>query len=269
MSIIITVDDFGMSKGINAAILTGIEKGIITSTNVMVNMPWSHEAKAIVETQRDCDVGIHLNITSGKPVSDKDTVLSLVDENGCFYAYPIFKKRLRQKKISKSEVKRELEAQIAKYRNTIGEPDYWNTHNHVHMLPELFKIFIDTARRHELFVMRNNYKYPLTKKCHKPYVKNLLISFCMYYAKFNKMKYPSGMALFRDLKEKTNISTYLDSPIQYDKQIEVILHIADEVDSKFFGNLTQQRIIEKQFLFSTEFQRYLETVSKCSFRDLV
>ena len=42
--LIITADDYGMSRAVNDAIDAGIAAGLITSTNVMVNMPLYKEA---------------------------------------------------------------------------------------------------------------------------------------------------------------------------------------------------------------------------------
>ena len=64
--IIITADDYGMSKGVNEAIDAGIEAGLITSTNVMTNMEYYKEAKKLRE--KDVSVGIHWTISAGYPV---------------------------------------------------------------------------------------------------------------------------------------------------------------------------------------------------------
>ena len=42
--VIITADDYGMSNAVNRAIDAGAEIGLITSTNVMTNMPFYKEA---------------------------------------------------------------------------------------------------------------------------------------------------------------------------------------------------------------------------------
>ena len=37
--LIITADDYGMSRAVNDAIDAGVDAGLITSTNAMTNMP--------------------------------------------------------------------------------------------------------------------------------------------------------------------------------------------------------------------------------------
>lgn len=42
--IIVNADDFGCSKVINQAIMTCLDRGLISSTTIMANMPGFHEA---------------------------------------------------------------------------------------------------------------------------------------------------------------------------------------------------------------------------------
>lgn len=44
MKLIINADDFGLSKSINDGIISGIKKGCITSTSIMVNMDFAKDA---------------------------------------------------------------------------------------------------------------------------------------------------------------------------------------------------------------------------------
>lgn len=45
--LIITADDYGMSRAVNDAIEAGMAAGLITTTNVMTNMPLYKEAKTL------------------------------------------------------------------------------------------------------------------------------------------------------------------------------------------------------------------------------
>ena len=51
--LIITADDYGMCDIVDAAIDAGIENGIITTTNVMLNMETLHHAKDLRERSPD------------------------------------------------------------------------------------------------------------------------------------------------------------------------------------------------------------------------
>ena len=92
--LIVTADDYGMSKGVNAAIDAGIACGLITSTNVMTNMEYYQDAVKLRNTK--ASVGLHWTISAGKPVLSPEEIPSLVDEKGNFYAYPVFRSRYRK-----------------------------------------------------------------------------------------------------------------------------------------------------------------------------
>lgn len=67
--IIITADDYGMCSEVNRAIDEGIENGIITTTNVMTNMAALSEAADLRERYPRLSIGLHWNVTTGRPVS--------------------------------------------------------------------------------------------------------------------------------------------------------------------------------------------------------
>ena len=108
--LIITADDYGMSKAVNRAIDEGIEAGLITSTNVMVNMPEYKEALKL-KNNPNVSVGLHWVLACGKPVLSKNEIPTLVAENGEFYPYSQFRKMFRNGKISREDIKKELVAQ--------------------------------------------------------------------------------------------------------------------------------------------------------------
>ena len=112
--LIITADDYGMSRAVNDAIDAGIEAGLITSTNVMTNMPLYKEAIKLKENP-NISVGLHWVLACGKPVLPREVIPTLVAENGEFFPYPEFRSRLRKKQISFDDIKKELVAQYNLY----------------------------------------------------------------------------------------------------------------------------------------------------------
>ena len=82
MKLIINADDFGLSKSISDGIIDGVRGGYITSTSVMVNMPFAKYAiEKAVKNKIDC-VGLHIVLTTGKPILANR---NLTDDNGDFY----------------------------------------------------------------------------------------------------------------------------------------------------------------------------------------
>ncbi|MGN1059927.1 MAG: ChbG/HpnK family deacetylase, partial [Clostridia bacterium] len=65
--LIITADDYGMSAGVNEAIEQGVSAGLITSTNVMVNMEYLQEVSLLKKKFPALSVGLHWTLSAGKP----------------------------------------------------------------------------------------------------------------------------------------------------------------------------------------------------------
>ncbi|MCK6264480.1 ChbG/HpnK family deacetylase [Vibrio sp. ZSDE26] len=84
MQLIINADDFGLTAGINSAIVEAMQSGLVTSTTLMVNQEGTDDAIELMHQHELENIGLHVNITSGKAVSDPKDIPDLVDENGRF-----------------------------------------------------------------------------------------------------------------------------------------------------------------------------------------
>ena len=103
--LIITADDYGMSRAVNDAIEAGMAAGLITTTNVMTNMPLYKEAKTLKDKFPNVSVGVHWTLSgAGKPVTPKDQVPTLVNEKGDLFTYAEFRKRYRNGLIKDEEI---------------------------------------------------------------------------------------------------------------------------------------------------------------------
>ncbi len=60
--LIVNADDFGLSMGINAGIIEGFEKGILTSASIMVNAPAFEQAVELAHLHEALGIGVHLNV---------------------------------------------------------------------------------------------------------------------------------------------------------------------------------------------------------------
>ncbi len=78
---IVTADDYGMSRAVDDAIDAGIAAGLITSTNVMTNMPFYKDAVKLKNNPK-VSVGLHWVLACGNPVSPIEKIPTLVSENG-------------------------------------------------------------------------------------------------------------------------------------------------------------------------------------------
>src|SRR2546425_8149915 len=60
--LIVNADDFGASHGINRGILEAHQRGILTSTSLLVNTAWSVEAAELSRTAPELSVGLHADL---------------------------------------------------------------------------------------------------------------------------------------------------------------------------------------------------------------
>ena len=152
--LIVTADDYGMCDSVDKAIDSGIENGIITTTNVMLNMETLSNAKDLRTRYPHISIGIHWNVTTGFPISNAKDIPTLLDESGKFWSIREFKKRYSRGLIAPADLEKELEAQYVIFENTCGKADYWNTHENSSLHTKAFKVFEKVAKNHGISATR-------------------------------------------------------------------------------------------------------------------
>jgi len=130
---IINADDFGRNSNVNAAILQSFQRGWISSSTIMPNMPGFEEACDIIHRHNLCShVGIHFVLTKGIPLTDKiKQQHRFCNEDGIFCA-------TRQERLfhlstnEKDAVAKELRSQIEKCRRNGLTLTHIDSHHHIH-----------------------------------------------------------------------------------------------------------------------------------------
>lgn len=138
---IFNADDFGISKGVNAAIVKAHREGILNSASLMINQKYAAEAVKLAKEMSELEMGLHVNLTNEYPAASAQEIPLLVDGQGKLkngfvnlLLLSFFKPRqLRQ------QVEIEMRAQIAKYLTTGLPLQHLDSHRHVHMIPQIFK----------------------------------------------------------------------------------------------------------------------------------
>ena len=147
--LVVNADDFGLTESTNRGILEAHRRGIVTSTTLLANGAAFDSAVALARESPELGVGVHLNLTDGRPVSDATTVPTLVDSRGQFFAGPVeLARRMLAGKLSAAEVERELGAQIEKVQRAGIAVTHLDGHKHVHALPGIFPIVVRLTRRY-------------------------------------------------------------------------------------------------------------------------
>jgi predicted glycoside hydrolase/deacetylase ChbG (UPF0249 family) len=152
--LIITADDFGISKGVNDGILEAFHRGVVRNTALLVNFDDVEESAIALKKTMGLEIGIHLNLTSGPPVSDRRTVPSLIGADGSFLGLGGFFKRAALGRIDFKQVAGEWRAQIERGHRLGFRFSNINSHQHVHMLPSLARICVDLAGEYRIPAVR-------------------------------------------------------------------------------------------------------------------
>jgi predicted glycoside hydrolase/deacetylase ChbG (UPF0249 family) len=143
--LLIHADDFGLTEGVTRGILCAMQEGVVTATSAMVCDPL-HFARV----QAHCSglggrIGLHLQLTDGRPVLAAADVPGLVDENGCFARH-----RDQLEAINPDELFMEWRAQLARFRTLGFEPSHLDTHHSVHAHPVALEVYKQLARETDL-----------------------------------------------------------------------------------------------------------------------
>lgn len=123
---IVNGDDFGASHGINRGILEAHQKGVLTSTSLMVNMLGSGEAARMSHDTTRLSVGLHVTLTSeeGEPLIDFG---------------------------SSEKCRVELEHQWHRFIKLMGRPPtHLDSHHNIHRDTRLNSLFVDLAKRQKI-----------------------------------------------------------------------------------------------------------------------
>ncbi len=153
--IIINADDFGLHDGVNKAVAQAHTDGMLTSATIIANMPAANEAVKIARQLPALGVGVHLNLSEGRPISKEASVKCLLDADGKF-AYSPFRLSLLSiagHKI-RNAIRAELAAQIKWVIDNGLAPTHLDSHKHIHSFPAIFSIVCDLAKRFEIAAIR-------------------------------------------------------------------------------------------------------------------
>ncbi|MBN1481265.1 ChbG/HpnK family deacetylase [candidate division KSB1 bacterium] len=131
--LIVNADDFGRSLEVNRGIVHVFKNGIVTSTTLLVNFDAFADAVDLIK-RFHIPVGIHFNLTDGRPVCSPSLVPSLVDSQGQFFRKFVFYRRLLKRRFRAQDIERELRAQLNACLNAGIELDHYDGHHHVHAL---------------------------------------------------------------------------------------------------------------------------------------
>lgn len=133
-------DDFGLAPWISSAIARLARDGRLTAISCLTNGPhWQHDCELLQGMPDAVDVGLHLNLTEGRPLSAK-----LARRWPQFPGLPRLLAQAHLGLLPTSEIRVEVHAQLAAFNRGRGlPPAFIDGHQHVHHLPGVRDMILD------------------------------------------------------------------------------------------------------------------------------
>lgn len=158
--LIVNADDFGLTAGVNRAVLELHHAGVVTSTTLMARAKASEEAICMAIATPSLGVGCHVVLVDGDPVLQPKDIPSLIDaRTGRFLStLGAFLVRLLSGRLRAEEIESEATAQIALLQARGLQPTHIDTHKHVHLFPAVLQSVLRAARATGIEKVRNPFE---------------------------------------------------------------------------------------------------------------
>jgi chitin disaccharide deacetylase len=158
--LIVNADDFGLTAGVNRAIVEAHNGGVVSSTTLMANGAAFADAVAAARSAPNLSVGCHVTLVDGTPVSSPDAADTLVAirsaEPDRFYSkLSAFAARAMLGGFDRDQLVAEVTAQIKKIQATGLQVTHLDTHKHAHIFPEILVALLRAARICGVRAIRN------------------------------------------------------------------------------------------------------------------
>ncbi len=158
--LIVNADDFGLTSGVNRAILELHQAGLVTSATIMARAPATAEAVEMARATPSLGAGCHFVLTGGSPVLPAGDISSLIDPaTGAFFSslgpllYRLFTGRIRA-----DHIEAEARVQIEFLQKAGLTLTHIDAHKHTHAFPQILRPLLRAARSCGITRIRNPFE---------------------------------------------------------------------------------------------------------------
>lgn len=158
--LIVNADDFGLTPGVNRAILEAHRGGMVTSATLMSNAPAFDDAVRRARSCPSLQVGCHVVLIGGEALLPRESVRSLAPSSAGSIArfrdsLPAFAAAALSGRLRPQEVEAEVTAQIRKCQSAGLEITHLDSHKHTHIFPAVLEPLLRAARACGVRAIRN------------------------------------------------------------------------------------------------------------------
>jgi len=148
---ILNADNFGKNSDYNRGVLNGYNNGFVTSASIVANgEAFDTAINEILPECQQLSVGVHLDITQGKPLTDANL---LIDNTGEFSSTFLSLIKAVNNDALLREIEAEFRAQIEKVQ-TVCKITHIDSVEHIHVIPKLFNLVCKLADEYSIPYVR-------------------------------------------------------------------------------------------------------------------
>jgi predicted glycoside hydrolase/deacetylase ChbG (UPF0249 family) len=175
--VVLHADDYGMNPAVSDGILDGFQRGLLTSTSILSNAPdaaralaaWkrlgeqrrggclpsSPRRRRLRDPEQDFDLGVHLNLTQGRPLGGERFPAELLDGAGRLPGIAVLFRRLcRHGRRFAAALEEELRRQIEFVLDHGHRPAHLSGHQYVEFVPLVGRIVPSLLMRYRIPAVR-------------------------------------------------------------------------------------------------------------------
>ncbi len=153
----VNADDFGISPGVNAAVVDMFQSGKLHSASVMTGGKFFSQVVEFYHKNNGLKVGLHFCVSVGKCASAVSKVDLLVDKDGVFkhgFLKLLILSITNRKELQK-QVEIELRSQLDVMRKNNIAIHHIDGHRHVHIIPAIWAVVLNVANEYGIEKIRH------------------------------------------------------------------------------------------------------------------
>lgn len=163
--LIINADDFGLTAGVNRAIVEAHENGVVSSATLMANGRAFAQAVSLAQSTPRLGVGCHVVLVDGAPLLPHMQVHSLLDRSRDSTGDARFREGISKfgtlallGRLAADEIEAEATAQIRKLQASGIPVTHLDSHKHTHLFPRVLRPLLRAAKSCGVRAIRNPFE---------------------------------------------------------------------------------------------------------------